>query len=314
MDLSFVDNRKGPLSLSEIFLLEGDTSSFLLNVLKNVKLADNNKAIDVSVSIREVTAQKSDYIGETIRVVDGIVSCTHISDGTPIDLDTVLMKVVNAKALPYTNAKLSFRPYKDNLVLGTGDDGGRTAADKTLTAFTVFLACMLIVTASVLLYVSGGWNVCQQKVSNCLFEEVEEDDEEFYDNKSSFQVESMRDEEVGVDATDGEDDYMEDDDESVETGVQTNPTGILGATNPHSKDEDQENGNPAAGLGVKTPGPRSGYHGGDETPLSESNGNQRPLGITSMREMPDNNTQSKGGLANMIMQRFTHYSGSTDEN
>lgn len=283
MTLQYDDTKTSEWSFSDIFLLEQDTASSLLKVLQaDEDFSIYHRAASVSVSVRDqsVTNQRC-YIEAVVRAI-------LVSSGSHVDLDTILMQD-GTSSLPYPNAALSFRPYQDNTVLDTYEDTTKTAADKGLIGATVILSVMLVVVSSVLLYVTGFWDICQQRCTNCLFEEV---DDNYIDNKNTFQVDDVIYEDDGTD------------DNSLETGYQTNPSGILGVQRDYGHE------NPAAGLGIsQTPATMGNFDTGDETPLSQTD---RPLGITSMREMPQPDTPgTKGGLAQMIMDRFTNYSSAS---
>lgn len=291
IDLEFDASTDKALSLSEIYLLEQDIGNALLNILQDSDLQPlgaMNEPLQVFVAARE----QSLVAGR--RTLDAIVTCVHLSDQSPVDLDTALMRAVKPTQLHLANLDLSFRPYRDYVVLDQYNHTSRTAADKGLIAATAFLSAMLVVVSSVLLYVTGGWLACKSRLNNCLFEEVADD--HYLENKGTFQVDDgyEDDDEVGM---------MDGDEESLQTGIQTAPSGILGVQQAYYED-------PAAGLGIQTPAQLQ-YEVGDETPMSHSN---RPLGITSMREMPPPATpEVKGGLTHLIMQRFTTYSNNNGQ-
>jgi hypothetical protein len=101
------------------------------------------------------------------------------------------------------------------------------------------------------------------------------------------------------------------DEQSIDTGVLTNPSGVLGVQHRHDGGGDAQLANLAAGLGIQTPASRDyamGRYGDgiEDTPISTSD---RPLGIASMRDQQDDANESKG-LAHMIMERLAQYSGS----
>ena len=245
-----------------------------------------------------------------------IVSMVYISD-EPKMVANLLVERVNTVAMAEQLQVQSLSAAYDNLlptltldVVPEVDDG-RPKADKGLIAITVFLAIALLLIASVVLYISGGWTACQHCCINCLFEEIEEEDEYAVAKKSTFQVQSYDDEERGNKDkdTEGEEEHNEEvESQAPSEGTEDNnlrnlPGGLLGA---------MQHPNPAAGLGIKTPN-RSDTSGYDSeiniTPMSEiTQDNGGPLGITSMRKLPrmdqsDDDDDVEGGLAHLILKR-----------
>jgi hypothetical protein len=331
-----------PLSVTDIYQLETDTGIFLtdlfrhdqVEVLANATATSGEASDDIINSLLQeqivfsVTLQVRQQLARNGRqVLETIVTCQYLSEsGIPADLPAVLFQIINknqqqlpsdaarafkymlAAAISVTEAStlsFSIRSFDESKILESvaqidepevlddDDDNGRTGADKGLVVATVFLSIMVIAVSSVLLYITGGWRACHQAVSNCLFEEVDDD----YDaprQKNTFQDFDNDEDEEYSDEGDEEDD-------SIETGIATNPTGVLGV---QSHDE---NADPMAGLGIKTPS-RSMYDNKnvDMTPMSAmtTNDNDAPLGIMSMRKLPQPETpEVQGGLAHMIMAR-----------
>lgn len=266
------------------------------------------------------------------QVLETIVTCQYLSEsGIPTDLPAVLLQVINnnqraqlpndvfwalqsmlAAEIGETDAltlSFSIRSSGDSKILESvyqidepeapiddDSDDGRTTADMGLIAAVIILSVMVAVVSGVLLYITGGWSACHQAVSNCLFEEVD-DDYDAPQQKNTFRVSSGSYDDEGEEVDD--DEYS--DEESIETGIATNPTGVLGV---QSQDE---NADPMAGLGIKTPN-RNMYDNSnvDMTPMSAmtTNDNDAPLGIMSMRKLPQPETpEVRGGLAHMIMER-----------
>jgi hypothetical protein len=268
------------------------------------------------------------------QVLETIVTCQYLSEsGIPADLPAVLLQVINKNqraqlpedvfwalqemltaAIGETEAStlsFSIRSFDESKILEPvfqidepevplNNDDGRTKADKGLIVAVVMLSVMVMVVSGVLLYITGGWSACHQAVGNCLFEEVD-DDYDAPQSKNTFRVSSG-----SYDDDDNEGDEEEysdegDEEESIETGVATNATGILGVQ------AQDENADPMAGLGIKTPSRNMyGNQNVDMTPMSAmtTNDNDAPLGITSMRKLPLPETpEVRGGLAHMIMER-----------
>jgi hypothetical protein len=281
--------------------------------------------LDVSLHVRQQLTRNGRQVLETI------VTCQYLSEsGIPADLPAVLLQVINNNQLPNdvfwalqsllavaigeTDAltlSFSIRSSGESKILESvyqidepdvplddGSDDGRGAADMGLIAAVIILSVMVAVVSGVLLYITGGWSACHQAVSNCLFEEVD-DDYDAPQRKNNFRVSTGSYDDEG----DEEEEYSDEGDEegSIETGIATNPTGILGV---QSQDE---NADPMAGLGIKTPN-RKMYDNQnvDMTPMSAmtTNDNDAPLGIMSMRKLPQPETpEVRGGLAHMIMER-----------
>jgi hypothetical protein len=271
------------------------------------------------------------------QVLETIVTCQYLSEsGVPADLPAVLLQIINnnqgaeqtndvfgalqsmlAAAIGETDAltlSFSIRSLDESKILETiyqidepdvplddDSDDGRGKADMGLVAAVIILSVMVAVVSGVLLYITGGWSACHQAVSNCLFEEVD-DDYDAPQRKNTFRVSSGSYDDEEEDEEEDEEYSDEGDEEgSIETGVATNPTGILGV---QSQDE---NADPMAGLGIKTPSRNMyGDKNVDMTPMSAmtTNDNDAPLGIMSMRKLPQPETpEVRGGLAHMIMER-----------
>jgi hypothetical protein len=160
-----------------------------------------------------------------------------------------------------------------------------------LMVVTVFLSCVLLIVSSVLLHITGGWKICMNKVTNCLFEEIDEE-EYVIQQQKTFPIQNSED-----------DDHVEEDLESNITSVPpSSASGILGVA--------RNKNFPPLSLGMETPGndeeDSSTMYGDGMTPLSRTN--QVPLGITSMRKLPQPDDHSprnvKGGFSGMVMQRI----------
>ncbi|GKY97620.1 hypothetical protein MPSEU_000720400 [Mayamaea pseudoterrestris] len=278
MEMSWSASPVKDLSTEEVYQFSREMAQFLLKSLSQdeqaASLGPDNFPFKVDVDIREQIQSNT----ELRQTVEAVVTCLYTSEGMQVDLDTVLMRYADPSQLPYSDAELSFRPYKEAYVL-TSSAQGPTKADLGLIVATCFLTVMLVVVSAVLLHVTGGWDICHQKLSNCCFEEV--DDDYPIDNKGTFQV---------------EDAYDENDNASIETGIITaTGSGVLGAQ--------VHLNHSSTGLGVQTPA-RSMTEDETATPMSTS----QPLGIMSMRKMHPDSPDDKGGLTNMIMNRIMPYS------
>lgn len=196
-------------------------------------------------------------------------------------------------------------------------DDGRPKADKGLIAITVFLAIALLIVASVVLYITGGWQACQHFCINCLFEEIEEDEDDYtVSKKATFQVQSYDEEDQRSEHEEKQEEEEDDDVKDTKSELESHapsemtndlgmrryhPEGLLGAS---------QHPNPAAGLGIKTPtrADTSGYDSASNmTPMSELTQEHGALGITSMRKLPlpddTDDEDVEGGLAHLILKR-----------
>ena len=280
--------------------------SYYLNSLFNDTVADT------SLTVLSVNAQVKNEgsISDDRTSLEVVVTMLYISDVPRMVANLLVERVKSAEMAKYLQVPSLSVAY-DNLLptleLGhvPDPDDGRPKADKGLIAVTVFLSVALLLVASVVLYITGGWSACQRCCINCLFEEIEEEDEYAVAKKSTFQVQSFDEGENG--RKDTQDDEVESQAPSEMTesvNLRNLPEGLLGATG---------HPNPAAGLGIKTPNraDTSGYDSeANMTPMSEiTQDNGGPLGITSMRKLPklnqsqDDDDDIEGGLAHLILKR-----------
>lgn len=272
----------------------------------------NGTEPDLNVVSIQVQVKNDGTISGDRTSLDTIVSMVYISD-KPKMIANMLVERVNTDTMAEQLQVPSLSAAYDNLLptLTLGQvpdyDDGRPKADKGLIAITVFLSIALLIVASVVMYISGGWAACQHCCINCLFEEIEEEDEYAVAKKSTFQVQSFDENDRGSKETEGEEQNETESQAPSETTeenqMRTVPGGLLGAT---------QHPNPAAGLGIKTPN-RANTSGYDSeitnmTPMSEiTQDNGGPLGITSMRKLPrmdqSDDEDVEGGLAHLILKR-----------
>jgi hypothetical protein len=226
----------------------------------------------------------------------------------PIDMSTLMTRALeNGSATVARNFAFSSDPSLVKFVFGAMDndtialevrDGSEyTATEVGLIVVTSFLSFILVVVSSILLYVTGGWKVCKTKVTNCLFEEVDDDEEmNIVACKSTYPMQS----------SDEDDDNIHADDNQSESHMTSVPpssaSGILGVA--------RNRDHPAAGVGFLSPGASddesSMMYGDGMTPVSRQH--NVPLGITSMRKLPQPDFSPdhvRGGLSGMVMQRLT---------
>lgn len=125
--------------------------------------------------------------------------------------------------------------YDSNILL-VEKDTGRTAAEKGLIVVTSILSGVLVLVSSVLLYITGGWDALQEALTNCWFEEVEDDEHYLTHSKSTIHMHSSDDEDGR-----NEDEDDEYDSEEASDMQPSSASGMLGAM-------------PAIqGLGIKSP-------------------------------------------------------------
>lgn len=242
------------LSAAELYSIERETSTYFHTLMDAASVYETFLSLQV-----ETTASA---VRDDTRI-DGRVTMSYINH-LPVQLDTVLSSLGQQDQFYGLQQKLgpvevSLRPDTPTIVLeAVRLDTGRTAADKGLVLAVAFMVVVLVLVSSVLLYVTGGWRACRVRCMHCLFEEVEEDDYQVQ-KQATFQVQSYDEEDAQDDA-------------STNTGMATNPDGVLGV-------------NPAAGLGIKTP----------SRPVMDGDGK---LGIQSLRKMPQADDSS--GLSSIF--------------
>jgi len=263
---------------STLIEIEKSVESYFLQLLDDLPpRGDMSEAYSLSVSLEEVSQQDS-----SLTLASQVTVTYRSNKGKPIFLDMLLDSLHASTNLALANNNLDFT----DLVFGAINDdtrmlyidgrsaSKRSSADIGLIVAVSVLSLILTIVSCVLLYITGGWDAMHQCLSNCLFEEIDEDDENYLArSKSTFRVNSSEDSE-------------EDENESVDTHtVHTNPTGILGGV-PRTQ-----------GLGVV-----AGYSqdGDDTSRLTMSSANQ--LGIASFRQMQEDKTPHS--LSDMIKQRM----------
>lgn len=288
------------LDIDTVANIESQTADYFAELLSATGASEHLTTLfKVSVDMQEGRlAQESSWV-----IFNSKVDIVYRSDkGNPVRLDKVLAELVASD-----ESFSAFQPNGNKVVAleldAVEDDSkilfveqetadSRSAPEVGLIAATAILSAILVMVSSVLLYITGGWDALQQAVTNCLFEEVDDNDNDNYlaRSKSTFQAHSSEEEEE-------EEEEEEGDEESNVTGFQTNPSGMLGGTAPPL----------TQGMGILTPGPNSSQMYGAYTPDGEETqmtmNSTNHLGITSMRKMPQNE-ESGGGLSSMIMQRL----------
>lgn len=314
MKIDFLN--KTDLSLEDMVLLESESSDYLndrlLEAQREGQMPDQ-QLLKTGVSFADTTSKK---VGNSswITSVSTMVSLIYESNQTTSILSEKLFDLaISGQILldfSFTNDyhTIYFEPMEnDTSVLYSLDTSSDTdeesssdsSSDTALVLAISILSIMLVLVSGVLLYISGCLETCRGKCINCLFEEVV--DEEFVlAHNSSFKTKTHP--------------TYDDDEEEAEvksvaaSPAPTNASGVLGA---------QYQVSPMlAGLGIKTPskldsGSMMTYDDDDvaATPMSAAT-NHLPLGITSMRKMPQPESPDvQRGMTGMIMGRFASNTG-----
>ena len=196
-----------------------------------------------------LSVNRDRWTADNTITLDATVDLVYRSgSGRPLLLDTFLEDFVQKNSVisniqfdGYTAVSMLFEPVQDEskiLFVEPDLDDGRSGADKGLIVATTMLSVILIVVSSVLLYITGGWDAIQQALTNCLFEEVEEDDHYLARSKSTFQAQSSDDDDKEESDDDNDDEegpfetvnYTEtEEEESTIVEAQMTPSGNLGA-------------------------------------------------------------------------------------
>ena len=299
-----IDGESNLYEADGLFEFENKAEAYLTEVL--------NSGIDIlwlGVAIQDQALVPEDRLSVSAKL-----SAAYISD-IPINLSQLLeMNVDNselASAVKVQFVSVFFEDVESTTELRIlPDDADNTVRDTGLLAATICLSITVVIIASILLYITGGWTACRGCVVNICFEEIIEPEEQI-EQKETFPVQTYDDESRSIA-------------ESSADG--TAATGILGAVS------NDENLNPTLDLGIKTPtrsdGKTSNITGLSEyedsemgTPMSEMtdrSNNSVALGITSIRKLQvtndgaektnDDDSKRTGGLdqglSHMILGRF----------
>jgi hypothetical protein len=299
MDMSWNATSTTLMNANKLYTFEDSLSARFLQLLKTSQTDGTTGTVGMEPI--QVTVQVTNEETETTtsrQKVQAFVNCTYLSQGDFLGLDTILSRVVDPSKFNFSNAKLIFTP-NGNTLLNIYQKSGPSGADIGLILATTILCVMLVIVTGILLKVTGGWSACQAKINNCCFEEIEE---EVFETKGTFEVQSVCDEAA-----------------SVDTGVVTTSSGFLGAKQQPQQARNQimqrdnvgDEENPTAGLGIA---PTREYANDDdddeEDSMLASPVTTHPLGITSVRKLSlESQQQEQGGLANMIMNRMTRRTG-----
>ena len=280
------------ISLENAYELESQTAEYFESLI----VVDKMTEIDVvPISVRVAVADRLKSGSKT--TVNAAVSLLYKSDGKiPLHLETVL-----SKAMQLTDSNLNqqisfvpegtsidyeFQSIENGISILDAESNGRSSTEIGLIVATIFLSLILVAVSSVLLHVTGGWAVFKAKVSNCLFEEVDDYDDE-YAYPESENIKSV----YPARTESYEDDELEQGDSMLTSAAPEEGSGILGVHR-----------NPAAGLGIRIADDESSMMNDGNTPVSQSS---MPVGISSLRKISKPGTpEARGGLNAMIMHRF----------
>jgi len=289
------------MSLEKAYLIETETADYFETLL----LADDHEVGELLTGIDPLTvhvAVADRITTASTTTVTAAVSLLYYESNskTPLQLETVLTEALQLAnpgsqnfAFAPEDAQISFefQPIDPATTVLDVQDDSRSSTEIGLIVATVFLSLILLVVSSVLLHITGGWAVFKTKVSNCLFEEVDDEDDEYdypeANSKNMYPVQTATEEE-------------EDSEEEASNTTSLPPDSASGFLGVNGR-------NPAAGLGIRTDeeGGSSMMYG--DTPVSQSSA---PVGITSLRKMPKPETpEVRGGLSGMVMQRFARSAG-----
>ena len=279
------------ISLENAYEMESQTAEYFESLLIVDKMAE---ATVVPLSVRVAVVDRLNSGSQT--TVNAAVSLLYKSDGkSPLHLDTVLTKTLQQtdsnikKQFSFvpeeTKINFEFQFIDNGIRILDDESNSRSSTEIGLIVATIFLSLILVAVSSVLLHITGGWAVFKAKVSNCLFEEVDDDDEYEYpesdNNKSVYPVRTAS----------YEDDDLEEGESNLTSAAPEEGSGIIGVHR-----------NPAAGLGIRIADDESSMMYNGNTPVSQSS---IPVGISSLRKISKPGTpEARGGLNAMVMHRF----------
>lgn len=291
--LDLASTSQSSLSVSDAAVIEEDAAAYFMDLmLPQVESSDDLDEI-LEVSVRVLNGRSIQDGQKSLLSIQSSVSIIYRTGrGLPMNIDNVLTRLVEAdniselkfNELPVDSFKFGGIVNDSKILFYGNAKNERTTADAGLIAATVIMSFILLLVSSVLLYITGGWDAFQQAVTNCLFEEVEDDDGDHYlaRSKPDFHVSPTEDD---------EDREIEADEPSVVTGMQTSASGMLGVRVP------------TEGLGIG-----NGYltDGDEATNFTDMSAPQR-LGINSASKMAlgdGGDEEAPTGLAQMIMRRM----------
>ena len=284
---------KQDVLLDKAYQMEYETADHFESLLigdKMLELVSDTAAVPlrVQVAVADILATASK------TTVTAAVSLLYKSNGeVPLHLEIILSKALELtdpdqqQAFSYapngSKVNFEFESIENGINILDVEDDNLSTTDIGLIIATIFLSLILCAVSSVLLHITGGWAAFKSKVSNCLFEEIEDDEYDFSDSDNNKSVYPVRTES-----------YEDDDLEGASNMTSAAPesgSGILGV-----------NQNPAAGLGIRTDDDESSMIYEGNTPVSQSS---VPVGISSLRKMSKPaSPEVRGGLKSAVVHRF----------
>jgi hypothetical protein len=275
------------ITLEKAVVIETSTAQYFLDLLLQPNTVPGLPPRFDPLQMR-VEVADSIWVGQTATVsatVRLLYQTSSKKGATPLELASVLSQALADAALklpPFsfsTSAPVVVFSINqgDNASIRLDDSKGSNYSSKEigLIVVTVFLSVVLLIVSSVLLYITGGWTVCKAKLTDCLFEEVEEEDEYEIQQQPTFPIQQS------------EDADEEDEESNITSLPPTSASGILGVSR-------NKNVPPPLQSPYSEADESSAMYGDGMTPVSN------PLGITSMRKLPS----PRGGFTGMVMQRM----------
>jgi hypothetical protein len=237
---------------------------------------------------------------------DNVVSVTAITtllyeyneqnNVEPLVIDQVLNKLVASSKQVFqvdgTTVSFEFSAAAvPNKFLEFRDPKGKSPSEVVLFIITILLSILLVITSSVLLYISGGWAVCKRAVINCLFEEVDDD----LDNPHPVQHKTTY-----TRSDDDQGDEENDEESNITSVAPTSASGMLGVRGP------------AGGLGAQMHGmddedDESSMTYGDNSPNGHGN-----IGISKGHFTKGSPKGDAKAFSGMMVQRFGRPAGKLD--
>ena len=214
---------------AELLTVEQDTNGDLATALK----------VSVGVEKESWTAYN------TITLESAVDVLYRSNTGWPIILDEVLEKLVaqysnktDLNFYGYPVVAFDFHAVPDKTktlfveVSNSGD--AKSATEKGLIVATSSLMVILVAVSFVLLYITGGWDAFKQAMTNCLFEEVEDEN---YLTRSKSKITHSTDAGNSSDS-DGRVGVMQDvnlNEKGTKGSDWMSPSGMMGALMPVTK-------------------------------------------------------------------------------
>lgn len=285
MKLTFSTDKA--VTIENAFSIESETANYFDALLISNNGTEQLLLSDITPIGIHVDVADSIVIGTTATVTAAVTLLYESPESAgPLEMAAILLQaleqdVESSRSFTFSSdsssivfAFLTMQNASKVLQVRTS---GMTTTEVGLIVVTAFLSVMLVIVSSVLLYITGGWKVCTTKLSNCLFEEVD-DDEYIVTQKSTYPIQESTD-----------------DDDEEESNITSLPpssaSGILGV----ARNRDHR------GLGMLSPGTDDD----DESSMTYGDSyNLNPLGIVSMRKLPQPDDSPQGSYSGIVKQRL----------